>query len=98
MGARDIGHAPNQKAIPRVTSTRPRYIGLRVNLKGPDVTSLRFVVEVGLSSVPSRRNSTAPDTLRATPATIRATAKGTPGRSGIGGSPRRRLSAKAIST
>ena len=33
-----MGHAPIQSAIPKVTRTRPRYIGLRVSLEGPDVT------------------------------------------------------------
>ena len=57
IGARNIGHAPIQSAIPKVTRTRPRYIGLRVSLKGREVTSLRFTGEVGLISVPPRRYS-----------------------------------------
>ncbi len=39
-------------------TTRPRYMGLRVNRKGPPVTSLLLVSEVELTWVPSRRNST----------------------------------------
>ena len=38
-GARNIGHAPTQKAMPNVAITSPRYIGLRVKRKGPRVTS-----------------------------------------------------------
>jgi hypothetical protein len=52
-----MGHAPTHSAMPNVTSTKARYIGLRVNRKGPVVTSVRFVV--GGWVVRSRRNSMA---------------------------------------
>src|SRR5437879_5939774 len=55
-GAMNIGQAPTHTAMPRVTITSPRYIGLRVKRYGPLVMSLRLVGEVGLTSVPSRRN------------------------------------------
>src|SRR5216683_1187253 len=56
MGARNIGQAPTHTAMPRVTITSPRYMGLRVKRYGPMVISLRLAGEVGLTSVPSRRN------------------------------------------
>src|SRR6266478_6369124 len=56
MGARNIGQAPAHTAMPRVTTTSPRYMGLRVKRYGPMVISLRLAGEVGLTSVPSRRN------------------------------------------
>src|SRR6478672_8726482 len=56
MGARNIGQAPTHTAMPRVTITSPRYIGLRVKRYGPLMMSLRLVGEVGMTSVPSRRN------------------------------------------
>src|SRR5437762_12916158 len=55
-GARNIGQAPTHTAMPSVTITNPRYIGLRVKRYGPMAMSLRFVGEVGLTSVHSRRN------------------------------------------
>ena len=86
-GARNIGHAPTQKAMPKVVITTARYMGLRVKLKGPRVTSLRFVVEAGLSSVPSRRNSTPSVDAQQIPATTSNTASGTSGRPGTRGHP-----------
>src|SRR5258708_3486048 len=56
MGARNTGQAPTHTAMPRVTITSPRYIGLRVKRYGPRVISSRLVGEVGLISVSARRN------------------------------------------
>src|SRR5438552_12697071 len=55
MGARNIGQAPTHTAMPRVTITSPRYIGLRVKRYAPRVISSRLVGEVGLISVSSFR-------------------------------------------
>ena len=44
-GAMKIGQAPTHTAMPRVTITSPRYIGLRVKRYGPLVMSLRLVGE-----------------------------------------------------
>src|SRR6266446_7973514 len=57
MGARNIGQAPTHTAMPRVTITSPRYTGLREKRYGPMVISLRLLGEIGLTSVPSRRNT-----------------------------------------
>src|ERR1700722_2320151 len=62
IGARNIGQAPTQTATPSTNVIRPRYIGLRVKRYGPRVTSARLVGEVGLISVPSRRNKPAAQT------------------------------------
>jgi hypothetical protein len=87
IGARNIGQALAQKATPDATITKARYIGLRVNLKGPDVTSLRFAVEVGLISVPSRRKSTTAAAANVIPNTMSTTASQTSGKPGICGHP-----------
>src|SRR4051812_18636731 len=87
IGARNIGHAPAQIATPRVIITRLRYIGLRVNRNGPDVTRTRFAGDVGLISVRSRRNSNAADMASRTPVAIRMTPSGTMGRPGTGAAP-----------
>ena len=89
IGARNMGHAPTQNATPNVIRTRPRYIGLRDSLKGPRVTSLRFAGEVGLISVPSRRNSIAAVTDKPIPRTMRTTPGQTSGKPGTRGRPMR---------
>src|SRR5258708_31416759 len=76
-GARNIGHAPTQRAMPKVTMVRPRYIGLRVRPYGPLTTSFLFSGEVGLSSVPARRNITTAHTGGAQPSRTRAIPSGT---------------------
>src|SRR5947207_447656 len=51
------------------TSKRPRYIGLRVSLKMPEVTSDdAFSGLIGLRVVPARRNDATPTMLVAMPA------------------------------
>lgn len=82
-----MGHAPTHSAMPNVTITKPRYIGFRVNPKGPDVMSFRFVAEVGFSSVPSRRKSTAEETDNAIPSPMSAMASGTNGKPVTSGHP-----------
>ena len=84
IGARNIGHAPAQKALPNVTRTKPRYMGLRVIRKGPDVTSLLFDVEVGFNSVSSRRNSSTAEAADVIPSTISTIASGICGGAQLG--------------
>src|ERR1700688_2803815 len=84
-GARNIGQAPTQRAMPRVMMVRPRYIGLRVRPYGPLTTSFLFCGEVGLSSVPAWRNLTTAHNGGAQPSRTRAIPSG--GFVGPGGQP-----------
>src|SRR6478672_8744838 len=98
MGARNIGQAPAHMAMPRVTITRPRYIGFRVKRYGPMLISLRLVGEVGLISVPSRRNMMIAQTGRIQGTVTRAMPSGGSGKPGILGQPSGQLIATAMRT
>src|SRR5580700_9821143 len=82
VGARNIGQAPTQMAIPSAKMTRPRYIGLRVSRNGPVMTSLRLVGDVGSISVPSRRKRTKAHTGSTKAATTKAMPSGANGKPG----------------
>lgn len=71
-GTANIGSDPTTKPTPNVSTTSPKYIGFRVKRYGPRMTSDLFVSEVGLSSVPSTRNSEAAQNARPRPTAIRA--------------------------
>src|SRR5579862_4676630 len=80
-----MGQAPVQTATPKVRISMPRYIGLRVTRYGPRMTSARLAGEVGLISVPSRRNrrnAQIGGMKAATTRTIPSSACGRPGRRG----------------
>src|SRR5579859_3667712 len=98
IGARNIGQAPTHTAMPRVTITSPRYIGLRVKRYGPLVTRLRLVGEVGLTSVPSRRNMMMAEIGRIQGTVTSAMPSGGSGKPGISGQPSSQLIATARST
>src|SRR2546429_5150415 len=87
MGARNIGQAPAHTAMPRVTTTSPRYMGLRVKRYGPMVTSLRLAGEVGLTSVPSRRDGMIAQTGRTQGTGTRAKPSAGSGKPGLFGQP-----------
>src|SRR2546430_13109130 len=87
MGARNIGQAPAHTAMPRVTTTSPRYMGLRVKRYGPMVISLRLAGEVGLTSVPSRRKIMIAPTRRIQGTGTKAMPSGGDGKPGIFGQP-----------
>src|SRR5439155_16673100 len=98
MGARNIGQAPAHTAMPRVTTTSPRYMGLRVKRYGPMVTSLRLAGEVGLTSVPPRRNMMIAQTGRIQGTVTRAMPSAGSGKPGILGQPSGQLIATAKRT
>src|SRR6266478_5257840 len=98
MGARNIGQAPAHTAMPRVTTTSPRYMGLRVKRYGPMVISLRLAGEVGLTSVPSRRNVMIAQTGRIQGTVTRAMPSGGSGKPGILGQSSCQLIAAAMRT
>src|SRR5437588_11325313 len=98
MGASNIGQAPAHTAMPRVTTTSPRYMGLRVKRYGPMVTSLRLAGEVGLTSVPSRRNMMIAQTGRIQGTVTRAMPSAGSGKPGILGQPSGQLIATAKRT
>src|SRR5262245_19486960 len=55
-GATSIGHEPSHSGIPDSMATMPRYMGLRENRNGPDVTRDE-AWSVGRIGVPLRRKS-----------------------------------------
>src|SRR6476646_9290272 len=95
IGARNIGQAPTQTATPSANVIGPRYIGLRVKRYGPRVTSARLVGEVGLISVPARRNSPAAQTGGMNASTTSAMPSGGEGKTGSWGQPSAKLKAAA---
>src|SRR5258708_12951580 len=98
IGARNIGQAPTHTAMPRVTITSPRYIGLRVKRYGPIEISLRLAGEVGLTSVPSPRNMMIAQTGRIQGTVTKAMPSGGSGKAGIFGQPSRQLLAPGQKT
>src|SRR3990172_4600900 len=55
-GAISMGHEPSHNAMPKIITTIPRYIGLRENRNGPEVTK-QEARSVGRMGVPLCRKS-----------------------------------------